>query len=67
LKATDSSGNTWVATYSSTATGTTTINGQVAYGTSISFTAQMNATVIDSESMTEAALMNPYSPLDLEV
>jgi hypothetical protein len=67
LKATDSSGNTWTATYSSTSNGTTTFNGQVAYGTSIAFTAQMNATVIDSESMTEAALMNPYSPLGLEI
>jgi hypothetical protein len=67
LKTTDSSGNTWTATYSSTSTGTTTFNGQVAYGTSNSFTAQMNATVIDSESMSEAALMNPYSPLGLEI
>jgi hypothetical protein len=65
LKATDSSGNTWTATYSSTAVGTTMFNGQVAYETSILFTVSMNATVLDSESVTEFALMNPYSPLGL--
>ena len=63
LKATDSSGNTWTATYSSTAGGTTTVNGQVAYGTTTFFTATRGATVLDSEHMTEYALMNPYSPL----
>jgi hypothetical protein len=67
LKVTDSSGNTWTATYSSTAGGTTTFNGQVAYGTSIIFTVQRNATVVDSESVTEYALMNPYSPLSLVI
>ena len=67
LKATDSSGNTWTATYSSTAAGTTMVNGQVAYGTAISFTVQRNATVIDTESVSESALMNPYSPLGLEI
>lgn len=67
LKATDSSGNTWTATYSSTAAGTTTFDGQVAFATAISFTVQRNATVIDSESVTEFALMNPYSPLGLTV
>ena len=64
LKATDSSGNTWTATYSSTAGGTTTVNGQVAYGTTTFFTATRGATVLDSEHMTEYALMNPYSPLN---
>jgi len=63
LKATDSSGNTWTATYNSTAGGTTTVNGQVAYGTTTFFTATRGATVLDSEHMTEYALMNPYSPL----
>ena len=67
LKATDSSGNTWIATYSSTAAGTTMYNGQVAYGTAISFTVQRNATVIDTESVTEFTLMNPYSPLGLNI
>jgi hypothetical protein len=67
LKATDSGGNTWTATYSSTAGGTTTLNGQVAYETPIFFTVQRNATVVDSESMTEFALMSPYSPLSLTV
>lgn len=65
FKATDSSGNTWTATYSSTAAGTSTFNGQLAYVTAISFTVQKNATVIDSESYSEFALMNPYSPLGL--
>lgn len=67
LKATDSSGNTWNATYSSTAAGTGTFNGQVAYETPIFFTVQRNATVINSESIVEFALMNPYSPLGLTV
>jgi len=35
LNATDSSGNTWSATYSSIAVGTSTFNGQVAYDTAI--------------------------------
>ncbi len=65
MKATDSGGNTWTATYSNTAGGTTTFDGQVADETSSVFTVSMNATVIDSESMTEYALMNPYSPLGL--
>jgi hypothetical protein len=63
LKTTDSSGNTWTATYSSTAGGTMTVNGQVAYGTTTSLTVAMGATVLDSEHMTEYALMSPYSPL----
>jgi hypothetical protein len=67
LKATDSSGNTWTATYSSTAAGTSPFNGQVAYDTAIFFTVSRTATVIDSESATEFALMNPYSPLGLVV
>ena len=68
LKATDSSGNTWTATYSSTAAGTSTaFNGQLAYVNAISFTVQMNATVIDTESVSEFALMNPYSPLGLSM
>ena len=65
LKATDSNGNAWIATYSSTAAGTSTFNGQVAYLTPIFFTIQENGTVIDSESYSEFALMNPYSPLGL--
>jgi hypothetical protein len=65
LKATDSSGNTWSATYSSTAVGTSTFNGQVAYDTAIFFTVSSGATVVDGESITEFALMNPYSPLGL--
>jgi hypothetical protein len=65
LKATDSSGNIWTATYSSTAAGTTMYSGQVAYENPYFFTAQMNATVIDSESGTKFALANPYSPLGL--
>jgi hypothetical protein len=40
-------------------------NGQVAYETLISFAVSSNATVVDSESMTDFALMNPYSPLGL--
>jgi hypothetical protein len=67
LKATDSSGNVWTATYSSTASGTTTVNGQVAYGTSTSFTASMGATLVDSESTTQSALMNPYSPVGVVI
>jgi hypothetical protein len=43
------------------------LNGQVAYGTAISFTVQRNATVIDTESVSESALMNPYSPLGLTI
>jgi hypothetical protein len=65
LKGTDGSGNTWTATHSSTAGGTTTFDGQVAYETPVFFTVQRNATVIDSESITEYVLMNPYSPLGL--
>jgi hypothetical protein len=67
LKATDSSGNTWTATYSSTAGGTTTFNGQIAYESSTSFTVSKEATVLDSESTTQIALMNPYSPLGLVI
>lgn len=67
LKATDSSGNTWTATYSSTAGGTTTFNGQVAYDSSTSFTVSREATVLDSESTTQLSLMNPYSPLGLVI
>jgi hypothetical protein len=67
LNATDSSGNTWTATYSSTAGGTTTFNGQVAYETSTSYTVSREATVLDSESTTQYALMNLYSPLGLVI
>ncbi len=67
LTATDSSGNAWTATYSSTAGGTTIYNGQVANEILVSFTVSMNATVLDSESSTEYALMDPYSPLFLAV
>lgn len=67
LKAMDSRGNTWTATYSSTAGGTSTFNGQVAYETSTSFTASREATVLDSESTTQSALMSPYSPLGLVI
>jgi hypothetical protein len=67
LEATDSSGNTWTATYSSTAAGTSTFNGQAAYATAVFFTVQKNATLIDSESVTEFSLMNPYSPLGLAI
>jgi hypothetical protein len=63
LKATDSNGNTWTATYSSTSSGTMMINGQVAYGTATFFTASKEGVVLDSEHMTEYALMDPYSPL----
>jgi hypothetical protein len=65
LKATDSSGNTWTATYSSTAAGTSTFNQQPAYATAISFAVSKGTAVVDSESATEFALMNPYSPLGL--
>ena len=65
LNATDSSGNTWSATYSSIAVGTSTFNGQVAYDTAIFFTVSSGTTVVDGESITEFALMNPYSPLGL--
>ena len=65
LKATDSSGNAWTATYSSTAAGTSTFNQQVAYATAIYFTVSRGATVVDSESITEFSLMSPYSPLGL--
>ena len=41
-----------------------TVNGQVAYGATTFFTATRGATVLDSEHMTEYALMNPYSPLN---
>jgi hypothetical protein len=67
LKATDSSGNTWTATYSSTAGGTTMFNGQVAYETTTLFTVQRGATVIGTEQMAEFSLMNPYSPLGLVI
>jgi hypothetical protein len=67
LKATDSSGNTWTATYSNTAGGATTFNGQVAYEASYSFTVSMNGAVVDGESGTEFALMDPYSPLGLVI
>ncbi len=67
LKATDSSGDTWTATYSSTADGTTTFNGQVAYDSSTSFTVSREATVLDSESTTQLSLMDPYSPLGLVI
>ena len=63
FKAKGSGGTLWSATYSSTAAGTSMFNQQVAYATAVSFTVSQGATVVDGESVTEFALMNPFSPL----
>jgi hypothetical protein len=65
LTATDSSGNTWTATYSSTAGGMAMFNGQNASTSMIALTVSENGAVVATEDSTAYYLMNPYSPLGL--
>ena len=65
LTATDSSGNTWTATYSSTAGGMAMFNGQNATTSSIALTVSENGAVVATEDSTAYYLTNPYSPLGL--
>jgi len=65
LTATDSSGNTYTATYSSTPGGMAMFNGQNADTSQISLTVWRNGTVVSTEVDTAYYLLNPYSPLGL--
>ena len=65
LTATDSSGNTWTATYSSTAGGMAMFNGQNATTSAITLTVAENGAVVATEDSTAYYLTNPYSPLGL--
>ena len=65
LTATDSSGNTWTVTYSSTAGGMAMFNGQNATTSAIGLTISENGTVVATEDSTAYYLVSPYSPLGL--
>ena len=65
LTATDSSGNSWSATYSSTPGGMAMFNGQNANTSAIALTISENGTVVATEDSTAYYLANPYSPLGL--
>jgi hypothetical protein len=65
LTATDSSGNTWTATYSETPGGVAMFNGQNATISAISLTVSENGAVVATEDSTAYYLTSPYSPLGL--
>jgi hypothetical protein len=63
LMATDSSGNSYSATYSSTPGGSGMFNGQTANTSLIGLTVSENGTVIATEDSTAYYLATPYTPL----
>ena len=63
LTATDSSGNTYTVTYSSTPGGIASFNGQNATTSTIGLTVSENGAVLATEDSTAYYLTNPYSPL----
>jgi hypothetical protein len=65
LTATDSSGNTWTVTYSSTTGGMAMFNGQNANTSAIGLTISENGAVVATEDSTAYYLVSPYSPLGL--
>lgn len=65
LTATDTSGNTYSVTYSSTPGGMVMFNGQNASTSTIGLTISENGAVIATEDSTAYYLTNPYSPLGL--
>jgi hypothetical protein len=65
LTATDSAGNTYTATYSSTPGGMAMFNGQNANTLTIALTVSENGTVLATEDSTAYYVANPYSPLGL--
>ena len=65
LSATDSSGNVYTVTYSSTSGGMAMFGGQNANTSMIALTVSENGTVIATENSTAYYLTNPYSPLGL--
>jgi hypothetical protein len=65
LTATDGSGNTYTATYSSTPGSMAMFQGQNADTSQISLTVLRNGTVVSTEDYTAYYLLNPYSPLGL--
>jgi len=65
LTVTDSSGNSWSATFSSTPGGTGMFNGQSANTSAIALTISENGAVVSTEDSTAYYLTNPYSPLGL--
>lgn len=65
LTATDSGGNTWSVTYSSTAGGMAMFNGQNANTSLIALTISENGAVVATEDSTAYYLANPFSPLGL--
>jgi len=65
LTATDASGNTWTATYSSAPGGMATFNGQSANTSVIALTVSKNGVTAVTEDSTAYYLSNPYSPLGL--
>jgi len=65
LTATDNSGNTYTATYSSTPGGMTVFNGHNANTSLVSLTVSRNGTVVSTEDSTAYYLLNPYTPLGL--
>ena len=65
LTATDSSGNNWSVTYSSTPGGMAMFNGQNADTSMIALTISENGAVVATEDSTAYYLASPYSPLGL--
>jgi hypothetical protein len=65
LSATDSGGNTWSVTYSSTAGGMAMFNGQNANTSLIALTISENGALVATEDSTAYYLTNPFSPLGL--
>lgn len=65
LTATDMSGNSYTATYSSTPGGMAMFNGQNANTLTIALSVSKNGAVVATEDSTAYYLTNPYSPLGL--
>lgn len=65
LTATDSSGNSYTVTYSSTPGGMGMFNGQNASTSTIGLTISENGAVLATEDSTAYYLTSPYSPLGL--
>jgi hypothetical protein len=65
LMATDSSGNSWTATFSSVPGGMAMFNGQTANTSVVALTVSKSGVVVVTETSTEYYLSNPYSPLGI--
>jgi hypothetical protein len=65
LMATDSSGNSWAATFSSVPGGMATFNGHNANTSVVALTVSKSSVVVVTANSTEYYLSNPYSPLGI--